>query len=62
MATGNSRLTGTHPLGAYGVIGSFLAVVLWLYYASAVVFLVAVFVRRLNEDPDHACWSSADQS
>lgn len=33
---------------AYGVIGSFLAVVLWLYYASAVIFLGAVFVRRMN--------------
>jgi len=55
------RLVISDHYNAYGIIGSFLAIVLWLYYASAVVFLVAVFVRRLNEDPEHACWSSPDQ-
>jgi membrane protein len=33
---------------AYGVVGSFLAVMLWMYYASAVVLLGAEFVRALD--------------
>lgn len=33
---------------AYGVVGSFLAVMLWMYYASAVVLLGAEFVRVLD--------------
>jgi membrane protein len=33
---------------AYGVVGSFIAVMLWVYYASAVVFLGAEFVRALS--------------
>jgi membrane protein len=33
---------------AYGVVGSFLAVMLWMYYASAVVLLGAEFVRALE--------------
>lgn len=33
---------------AYGVVGSFLAIALWINYASCVLFLGAVFVRRLN--------------
>ncbi|MGA2065316.1 MAG: YihY/virulence factor BrkB family protein [Thermoguttaceae bacterium] len=35
---------------AYGVVGSFIAVMLWLYYASATVFLGAEFVRALGGD------------
>ena len=34
---------------AYGVVGSFIAVMLWLYYASATIFLGAEFVRALGE-------------
>lgn len=30
---------------AYGVVGSFVAIMLWMYYASAVVFLGAEFVQ-----------------
>jgi membrane protein len=33
---------------AYGLVGSFMAVMLWLYYASATVFLGAEFVRALG--------------
>lgn len=33
---------------AYGVVGSFLAVMLWMYYASAIVLLGAEFVRVLD--------------
>jgi membrane protein len=33
---------------AYGVVGSFIAVMLWMYYASAVLFLGAEFVQALN--------------
>jgi len=31
--------------GAYGVIGSFIALMLWVYYSSAVVFLGAEYVK-----------------
>jgi membrane protein len=34
---------------AYGVVGSFIAVMLWLYYAAATVFFGAEFVRALGE-------------
>ncbi len=36
---------------AYGVLGSFLAVMLWMYYASAVVLFGATFVRNLDRQP-----------
>jgi membrane protein len=36
---------------AYGVVGSFIAVMLWVYYASAVVFLGAEFVRAIGQTP-----------
>jgi len=32
----------------YGVVGSLLAVMLWIYYSSAVIFLGAEFVRALG--------------
>jgi membrane protein len=32
---------------AYGVVGSFVAIMLWMYYASAVIFLGAEFVQVL---------------
>jgi membrane protein len=32
---------------AYGVVGSFIAIMIWMYYASAVVFLGAEFVQVL---------------
>ena len=36
---------------AYGVVGSFLAVLLWMYYASAFLFLGAEFVRAVSITP-----------
>ena len=40
---------------AYGIVGSFVAIMLWMYYASAVIFLGAEFVqvlcRRCNRPP-----------
>jgi uncharacterized BrkB/YihY/UPF0761 family membrane protein len=33
---------------AYGVVGSFLAVLIWMYYSSAVLFFGAEFVRVLG--------------
>ncbi len=33
---------------AYGIVGSFLAVMLWMYYASAVVLFGAMIVRNLE--------------
>jgi membrane protein len=38
---------------AYGVVGSFLAVMLWMYYASAIVLLGAEFVRVLDVRDRH---------
>jgi membrane protein len=34
--------------GAYGILGASIGVMLWFYYASAVVFLGAEFVRALG--------------
>lgn len=39
---------------AYGVIGSFIAVMLWMYYASAVLFLGAEFVQAVQEQKSPA--------
>ncbi|HEX6962475.1 MAG TPA: YihY/virulence factor BrkB family protein [Lacipirellula sp.] len=36
---------------AYGLIGSFMAIMLWTYYAMMVVLFGAAFTRVLNEDP-----------
>ncbi len=33
---------------AYGLVGSFIAIMLWFYYASAVLFLGAEFVRTIS--------------
>jgi membrane protein len=35
---------------AYGVIGSFMAIMLWTYYAMIVVFLGAEYTRAVRED------------
>jgi membrane protein len=43
-----SFVIGTH-YSAYGVVGSFIAVMLWLYYASAIVFLGAELVRAIGQ-------------
>ncbi|MGA2033739.1 MAG: YihY/virulence factor BrkB family protein [Thermoguttaceae bacterium] len=37
---------------AYGIVGSFIAVMLWLYYASAITFLGAALVRALHDDAE----------
>jgi membrane protein len=34
---------------AYGVVGSFIAVMLWMYYASAVLFMGAELVRTIDQ-------------
>jgi len=45
------KLMATYLIGehysAYGVVGSFIAVMLWMYYSSAVVFLGAEFVKAI---------------
>ena len=38
-------LIGTRYTNAYGTLGSFLAVLLWLYYASHLLFLGAEFIQ-----------------
>jgi membrane protein len=35
---------------AYGVVGSFIAIMLWLYYVSAIVFLGAELVQALGHE------------
>jgi membrane protein len=45
-----SFVIGTH-YSAYGVVGSFMAVMLWLYYAGAVIFLGAELVQALSHEP-----------
>jgi membrane protein len=42
-------LIGNH-YSAYGIIGSFLAILVWFYYASAIVFLGAEYVRAICQD------------
>jgi membrane protein len=39
---------------AYGVVGSFMAVMIWLYYASAAVFFGAELVQSLGRELDNA--------
>jgi membrane protein len=43
-------LVGT-KYGAYGVLGALMGVMLWFYYASAVVFLGAEFVHAMGSTP-----------
>ncbi len=46
------RLLVTFLIGtsytAYGIVGSFIAVMIWLYYVSAILFLGAEFVESLS--------------
>lgn len=39
---------------AYGVIGSFMAIMLWTYYAMLIVLFGAAYTRVLNEAPSAA--------
>ncbi len=39
---------GTH-YGVYGVVGAFIAIMLWVYYAAATVFFGAEFVQAIGE-------------
>lgn len=43
---------------AYGVVGSFIAVMLWMYFASMVIFLGAEYIQVIRNDSDGA---SADE-
>ena len=42
-------LIGTKYSNAYGAVGSFLAVMLWLYYISLLIFFGAEYVQVLSE-------------
>lgn len=35
---------------AYGVVGSFIAVMLWIYIASSIIFLSAEYIQVIHED------------
>jgi membrane protein len=39
---------------AYGVVGSFLAVMLWVYYAALVILLGAEYVREITDETREA--------
>ena len=39
---------------AYGVVGSFLAVMLWAYYASLVILFGAEYVREIEVEAREA--------
>lgn len=41
-------VVGTRYRTAYGVVGSFIALMVWIYYASTVLFLGAEFVQVLS--------------
>ena len=47
-------LTRLNYPSAYGVIGSFLAVMLWAYYASLVILLGAEYVRVITQESREA--------
>ena len=51
-------LIGTHYSSAYGVVGSFIAVMLWVYYAVTVVFLGAEYIQCICEQCDAPAVSS----
>ena len=38
--------------GAYGVVGAFIAILLWTYYASAIVLLAAEYVWVACDDAE----------
>jgi membrane protein len=40
---------GTEYTSAYGLVGSFLAVLLWCYYAVAIIFLGAEYLKEICE-------------
>lgn len=56
VALASFLLNGQYA-SAYRVIGSFIAVLLWVYYAAAVVFLGAEYIRAFCSD----CELPADQ-
>jgi membrane protein len=45
-----SYVIGDRYDSAYGVIGTFIAIMLWAYYASSVLFFGAEFVKTISED------------
>ena len=46
----SSYLIGGRYTDAYDVVGSFIALMLWVYYAACVVFFAAEFVQAHEED------------
>jgi len=42
-------LVGTKYSSAYGVVGSFIAVMLWIYYAVTILFLGAEYIQTICE-------------
>jgi membrane protein len=46
---------------AYGLIGSFIALMLWIYYASTVLFLAAEYVRVVADERQLPSRGAADR-
>lgn len=49
-----SFVIGDRYDSAYGVIGAFIAIMLWAYYAATVLFFGAEFVHTISNDVDSA--------
>jgi membrane protein len=56
----SSYVIGTRYTSAYGLVGSFLAVLLWCYYAVAVIFLAAEYLKEICTDCSPASPAAAD--
>lgn len=58
-------LVGTRYSSAYGVVGSFIAVMLWVYYANTVLFLGAEYIqticRRCNQELEPEIQQDVDE-
>ena len=45
-----NSLVVSRKYSAYGIVGSFIAVMVWFYFASAVIFLGAEYIQVIRED------------
>ena len=50
-----SLLIGTRYAAAYGVLGSFIGLMLWCYYGVAVLLLGAEFIEVRWHSPEQGC-------
>jgi membrane protein len=55
-------IVGGKYTSAYGVIGSFIAVMIWIYYANAAIFLGAEFVQEICQSCNPKPESNASEA